>query len=225
MSEKTAARKAEKTGGFSRRQKLVLVGIIVLNLCLYGGVWLMSQKSDSGPTTETQAVVAAEQEPLGLRDAYKKALSTALGWQADAQLVGVTASWQVASGESLTLNRSSWAFQFYSPTAEKLSVVTADHSGANPGRMQPINRAPEAVMPDLDLDSDELLLTFLGVGGQDFVNNHPQANIHLQLKAEPTGRALWYVTAVDPVVRQSMMVAIDAHSREVVLREANAGGG
>jgi hypothetical protein len=76
-------------------------------------------------------------------------------------------------------------------------------------------------VPDWSLDSDTLLLSFLGYGGQEFMNAHPSANVHLQLTAKDGGRATWFVTAVDPVARQSLTVGLDAHSREVVFSEIN----
>jgi hypothetical protein len=80
-------------------------------------------------------------------------------------------------------------------------------------------------VPDWDLGSDELLLTFLSLGGREFISHHPRANVHLQLKGEDGRQAVWYVTAVDPVVSESLTVGIDAISRQVVVSDGSTGGG
>jgi len=69
-----------------------------------------------------------------------------------------------------------------------------------------------------------LILTFMGHGGQDFMAFHPGANVHVQLKGEGENRPIWYVSAVDPVARQSLIIGIDAFSREVVFSSNTKGG-
>lgn len=223
MSELTETESPKSKPRLSRQQKWVLVGILVINLCLYGTVWYLSQ--GSGSNESATVFTATVSEPLALRPAYRQALALALNWQPDAQVCSAMTSWQVASGNSLTLGRSAWAFQFYSPAQRQIQTITVDHGGAGLGRMQAAKTAPQQVMPDWDLESQELLLTFLGYGGQEFLDAHPSANMHLQLKADGTERSVWYVTAVDPGTRQTLTIVIDARSREVVSGEANRGGG
>jgi hypothetical protein len=196
--------------GFSRRQKLMLLGVVVINLCLYGMVFLM--RGQGGPArNEPWSVVG---KPLELQAAYEQAL--ALSWQSDAQLVGATTSWQLAAGDRLTLHRPAWSFSFYSPAARQVQTVIVDQHGAQAGHRQSVSVAPQRAAPDWRLDSDDLLLTFLSYGGEDFISAHPSANVHLQLKGEETGRSTWYIIAVDPVARQSLIVGVDARSREIV---------
>ncbi len=74
------------------------------------------------------------------------------------------------------------------------------------------------------MDSKELLLTFLSYGGEAFLSTHPGANIHLQLKTDETGRSIWSITAIDPIQRESLLVRIDARTRQVVQTENSDGG-
>jgi hypothetical protein len=204
----------------NRWRKLMLLGIVVVNLCLYGAVFLMSKQV--WPSKSAPELTAGQ--ALELPAAYEQAQALALSWQPDAQLTGATTSWQLAAGDRLTLNRSAWSFSFYSPATRQIQVVTVDQNGAQAGRRQSVAIAPQHVKPDWSLGSDSMLLTFLSYGGQDFIGAHPAANVHLQLKGE-AGRSIWYITAVDPASRQSLMVGIDAHSRQVVLSKVDKGGG
>ena len=195
-----------------RWQKLMLMGILVVNLCLYGMVFVWARAGRSS----SKAPQLTAGESLELSDAHRQSLALALSWQPDAQLVGATASWQLAAGERLTLGRPAWSFSFYSPSTRQIQVVTVDQSGAQAGPRQRVDTAPQHVSLDWSLDGDDLLLTFLSHGGKEFIGAHPKANIHLQLKGENKVRSTWYVIAVDPAARQSLIVGIDALSRQVV---------
>jgi hypothetical protein len=198
--------------GFSRQQKLMIAGVFIINLCLYGGMFLLA----NGVSANTSAKLAVGQK-LELQAAHAQALAVALSWQPDAELVGATTSWQLAGGDRLTLHRPAWSFSFYSPAARQVQVVTVDQQGAQAGPQQTVDIPPQRAGLDWHLDSDDLLLTFLSYGGQAFINAHPNANVHVQLKGEGIGRSVWYITAVDPVARQSLFVGVDALSRQVVL--------
>jgi hypothetical protein len=64
----------------------------------------------------------------------------------------------------------------------------------------------------------------MGHGGETFLAAHPDANIHAHLVADGPGGALWTLTAVEPVTGQSLMVGVDAHTRQVVFSTPNTGG-
>jgi hypothetical protein len=210
----------QQTGqGFSRWQKLLLVGLVVVNLGLYGMVFLLTRGTSPAP----DAPKLTMGESLDLPTAHKQSLALALGLLPDAQLVGATGSWQLASGDRLTWQRPAWSFSFYSPSTRWLQVVTVDQRGAQAGPRQRVDVAPQHAMLDWNLESDDLLLTFLSHGGEEFIGAHPGANIHMQLKGEDTARSIWYIAAVDPVARQSFVVGVDALSRQVV--QVNEGGG
>ena len=217
MSEVRTNQNPESKALLSRKQVLILLGMVLINLCIYSGMWFVNRRGQA--VTDSTSVTVGE--ALALRTAYKEALALALDWQADAQLSGVMASWQLASGDRLTLSQSAWSFQFFAPVAQQVLMVSVDQRGAQAGPRQAVFTAPQRLVPDWGLDSDTLLLSFLGYGGQDFMNAHPSANVHLQLTAQEGGRATWFVTAVDPLARQSLTVGLDAHSREVVFSEIN----
>jgi hypothetical protein len=197
-------------------KRLLFIIVIVVNVGLYGAIYVLSQQWDSA--RDAPRVMAAEQT-LTLGAAYRQALALALGWQPDVQLSGATTTWSLANGDRLTLSRSTWSFSFYSPAARQIQVVTVDKAGAQAGRRRSVSAVPQPVNSDWNLDSDDLLLTFLSYGGQAFLGDHPGANVHVWLEAAEDGRSVWYMTAVDPVSRQSLFIGMDARSRQIVLGE------
>jgi hypothetical protein len=203
-------------------KRLLYIIIIIVNVGLYGAVYVLSQQWSA---TRDEPQVVASSQRLTLGAAYRQALALALGWQSDVQLSGATTTWALANGDRLTLSRPAWSFSFYSPAAQKIQVVTVDHSGAKAGRRRSVQSVPQPVSSDWDLDSDDLLLTFLSYGGQAFLGDHPGANVHVWLEAQADGRSVWYMTAVDPVTRQSLFIGMDARSREIVMSENSTGRG
>jgi hypothetical protein len=207
-SQKTKTRKR-----LNHRQKVLLLTLVAVNLCIYGAfaafiLWNQRGSVERSPTM-------ASGQHLELKAARDRARALAVGWQPDVQLVGVTTSWQMASGDRLTLYRPAWSFSFYSPAAGQMQIVAVDMDGALATRQVPVHAAPASVDSDWELDSDELILTFLASGGEDFVRTHSRVNIHFRL-AEDSGRSVWYLTGVDPVARQSLTVRVDALSRQII---------
>jgi hypothetical protein len=221
VSNESDTPKPGKKSFLSRRQVLLLLGLALINLCLYAGLVLLKIGTESADRPARQRGA----EPVELGVAHEQALALARRWQPDVELVGVTTSWQLASGDQLTLQRPAWSFSFYSSTAHQVQAIIVDQSGATHGPQRPVRQAPLSVAADWSLDSRDLLLMLLSYGGEAFMSAHPSANVHLQLKGDSAERSTWYITAVDAASRQSLTVGVDAQSRQVVLNETNAGGG
>jgi hypothetical protein len=194
--------------------------LLIINVGILVGMWALSEQ----PMPADYSAELTTGHEMELREAYKQALNAALGWQSDVQIVGVTTSWRLSDGDTLSLNRPVWSFDFYSPSAGLLQLVTMDKWVAGFGPQRPASVVPQPVTPDWDLNSDELLLLFLSYGGEAFMKTHPGANIHLQLKADETGRPVWAITAIDPVLRESLLVRVDARTRRIVPSETADGG-
>lgn len=205
-------------GGRKRLNTLVIVVLVALNLIIYGGIFVMSKRSGGNSPKPTSL------PPVKLYDTYVQSLTVAKAWQQDAYLTSVTRSWQLSKGEQLTLYRPTWAFGFYSPTTGQIQSVSVNRSGAQSGRTQTTTNVPRHAQADWALDSDDLLLTFLSYGGQDFINKHPSLNLHLQLKGQDNGSSVWYFTAVDPISRETFVIGIDAQTHQVISGKDDQGG-
>ena len=154
MSDSNTIQESRTKQRFSRQQQLILLGLIGVNLCVFGAMWLMTQ--GSGTVSSPPTLIAGEK--LELQEAYEQALALAMGWQADVQVIGATTSWQLAAGDAFTLYRPAWSFSFYSPTARRVQIVTVDHGGAQAGPEQPSVTAPQCVAVDWSMGSDDLVL-------------------------------------------------------------------
>lgn len=202
---------------FGRRHILILMGLSIGVLGVYGvlGAVMMSQHQVPAPQVQ---IAATSDSSLKLSAAHQQAQALATGWQADAQVIGVASSWRLASGEQLTLHRPAWSFSFYSPAAQQVQVVTVNQTGAEATRQTLVRSALPAVQADWNVDSSELLFTFMAYGGEEFIKGHSLVNIHVQLRQQDDGRSVWYMTAIDPELRQSLTVGIDALSRQVIVQ-------
>jgi hypothetical protein len=197
-----------------RRQKVFLVGLVAVNLLIYGALamFFLGQRR----TPRRVRPDATTGGKLELQVAYEKAEKSASRWQPDAQLVGVTTWWHLSGNDALTLYRPAWSFSFYSPATHEVQVVKVDREGAQAVRESRVGVAPAPVEADWAFDSNDLLLTFMAYGGEDFLGEHASANIHFRLSGQEGGRSIWYLSAIDPVSRQSFTLSVDALSREVV---------
>ena len=205
----------ETRQGLGRWTTWLLLGMVIINIILYGAAFILSKQSK--PTRSIPNTTASP--PFSLQEAYSKSYEAASSWQSDVYLVSVTTSWRLTPQDDLTLYRSIWTFSFYSPSAGKAQTITFDPQGAQAGGIRSVDKPPYRAEADWSLNSDDLLSIFLGYGREEFVVDHANVNIHLQLTGKEDGRSIWYMTAIDPVARQSLVVGIDANSREVVLSE------
>jgi hypothetical protein len=199
---------------FNRCQVAILVGLVVITLCVYGVVAVSLFGQERTPTRIITEPPKGSK--LELQPAREKAQALAWEWQPDAQLVSVVTWWQLTGDDRLTLYRPSWSFSFYSPAADQVQIVTVDQKSARAIRQISVSKAPVPVEADWSLDSDDLLLTFMAYGGEEFMREHPQVNLHFHLSGQDAERPTWYLSAIDPQARQSFMVSVDALSRQVV---------
>jgi len=209
------AEKAPAKKRFSRGQVNLLVTLVIVTLGVYGALTVSFARPKRVPTVIT--VEPAGDGRLDLGVAHEKAQAWAAGWQSDAQLVGAVTRWQLAGGDRLTPYRPSWSFSFYSPAAGQVQTITVDQAGAQPVRRVSVGKAPVPVEADWNLDSDDLLSTFMAQGGDEFIREHAHVNLHFRLSGQDAGRPIWYLSAIDPEARQSFVVGVDALSRQVVL--------
>ncbi len=199
------------------RQRTLVWALIALNLCVYGVLAFFFFSPRARPEPITPVIESDPQ--LTLQQAHDQAISLALQWQADAQLVGVSTSWQLAGGDRLTLYRPTWSFSFFSPAQQQMQWIVVDRQSSYVVRTWAARAADLPVKADWSMDSNDLLLTFLAAGGDDFLKSHSLVNIHMHLQQDPNqdqNRSIWSITALDPQKQQSFTLHIDAISRAIL---------
>lgn len=192
------------------KTRRVLIVLLVATLGVTGvmAVWAWTARpgavSPTVPAGPSPAVPTAE-------EALSLAQEAARGWQGDAQLVGVSASWSRARRETLLAGPTGWSFVFYSPAAGEVRYVGVDGGGATLGRQFPAPTPPET-LEGWRFPAADALLVFLASGGERYLRERPGAAVHIHLGAE-SGRAVWTVLAVEGT-QEPFFVCLDALTGE-----------
>ena len=203
-----------KGQGLTRTQVAVLALLVVVIAGVYALVVVYVRR---GRTKPAPPVVRTGSAPVPLPEAHDRAMGFALGWQADATLVGVTGGWDLNGPDAAASEQSEWVFRYYSPSAKALQIVLVAIEGTSALHQVPVHEAPLPVEADWQFLGGDMLLTFLAYGGEAFLADHAQASLRVQLSARESGRSIWYVSAIDAASGTSFQVQIDALSREVLI--------
>lgn len=192
------------------KTRRVLIVLLVATLGVTGAMalWAWTAGPDGG--SPTAPVVPSPRVPTA-EEALRPAKEAARGWQGDAQLVGVSASWSRARRETLLAGPTGWSFLFYSPAAGEIRYVGVDGGGAALGRQFPAPTPPET-LEGWQFPAADALLVFLASGGEQYLRERPGAAVHIHLGAE-SGRAVWTILAVEGA-QEPFVVRLDARTGE-----------
>ena len=122
----------------THRQRLILGSLILVVMALFAAliyVLLTAPIGTSASLSPPPETYSAPVAAVTARSAYAVAWETTQNWQKDAYLVSASTSWRNATVDMFR-EPVSWAFQFYSPSARQvqiLSVKTAGRRKAPPG--------------------------------------------------------------------------------------------
>lgn len=164
----------------------------------------------------THTVVFTQVTARGL---YPAAEGLARAWQADAQLVSLTATWR-GTAVNLVGQPTEWGFRFYSPSWRHYYLVTVTPDGQAQGieHARQVDLPPPVLPAEAwSVDSVEALATWLDYGGGAMLGAKPGIEVSAQLnvpaeEAEPT----WAVVGFDTASNDFLTVMIHADSGEVL---------
>lgn len=196
--------------GKKRVLLVLLLATLAVTLLLLLWAWTGGTGEPSGGPSvpflaSTAVLLPTAEEALG------PAREAAQGWQPDVRLVGVSASWNRASRETLLAGPKGWSFLFYSPTAGEIRYVGVGPEGAALGRQFPAPTPPET-LEGWQFPAADVLLVFLASGGERYLRERPAAAVHIRLEAE-SGQAIWTVLAVEGD-KEPFVLRIDAVTGE-----------
>ncbi len=142
--------------------------------------------------------------------ALRLAAASATQWQADARPVAV-------SGQRLAVGRQpeaevEWAFQFFSPSTQRLALIVVDGGAA---RLVRESLSPYVVTTfaadELRVDSDQAWQTWWNRGGGSVVARRPDVDVLMQVRVpDAGGHPLWTVAGVVAGTNSAFVVQIDA---------------
>ncbi len=133
---------------------------------------------------------------VGLAEAHVRAQERAAGWANDAYLVRVEAAWYLTPGQAATSNPPvAWAFTYFSPAGSSLAGVVIDDDSTLWVPPFEIPMVPTPLGGELPPHGVETAwLSFRAAGGDDFVQQHPEAQVTFRLQ-QHEGQPTWAVSA------------------------------
>lgn len=186
---------------------LGLILLFVVGLLFYG--------RSGGPAAPSPGTV-----PTGFgttaRQALAPAAELAAQWQDDAQLAVVSRNWP-AAGTRLT-GGSEWAFQFFSPSTQRLALITVADDAARMTResLSPY-LLPTFSAEEWQVDSDQALQVWWERGGSTLLAHRPDADLAIQLRVpEGGGRHPTWTVAGFAGTDSVITVAVDGTNGAVV---------
>lgn len=208
-------------------RKTQVVVIVILSLLVVGvyvalGGLFLARKGSF--TTRKSYITYPDPgvQRVSARQAYAQAVALAQSWQADAQLVGARASFR-REKPGVVGGGQTWSFQFFSPSTSQLYLlpVQGEQALAEAAVARPVRAELTFVeVSQWQVDSEEALLLFLSHGGEEFLSQHPEAVINLQLvPPKKDGELIWLASGVSQAGQAVFFVQINAQTGSVIPQE------
>jgi hypothetical protein len=161
---------------------LLLLGLSLILLAVVGA--LVYDRS-TGPAALPPAAGLADSH-VTARQAFAPAAEFARQWREDARLVGVSGRWSAVGTQPGS--QVEWAFQFFSPSIQRLALITVAGEGARMVR-ESVSPYPVPTFSTQEwrVDSDQALWTWWDRGGEDLVARRPDADLAMQLRMPQQG--------------------------------------
>ena len=192
------------------RARLLLWGLAGVVVVVYGalGFYVFQSRRPAASSPETAFTA---------QTAYPLAEGAAKDWRDDAYLLSATAAWSQATEKGLREGKTSWAFYFLSPLARQIRVFSVTAEGVAGTRTMDALSVPSGIDPSRwQVDNPEVIRLFLEQGGQGFMEQHPDASLHLRLAADEDGRLVWMASSLSSGSKENLSVKIDAQTGEVI---------
>jgi hypothetical protein len=186
---------------------LLLLGLSLILLAVVGA---LVYDRLAGPAALPPAAGLADSR-VTARRAFAPAAEFAQQWREDARLAGVSGRWSAVGTQPG--GQVEWAFQFFSPSIQRLALITVAGKGA---RMVRESLSPYPVptfsTQEWRVDSDQALWTWWDRGGEDLVARRPDADLAMQLRMpqQGGGQPLWTVIGSAAGMETVFAVAVNA---------------
>jgi len=183
-----------------------LILLIVVGVLLY----------DWWPRRDILPPAAEPASGVTAREALAPAAELAAQWQEDARLAVVSGRWsgvEMQQGDDVE-----WAFQFFSPSTQRLALVLVSGGAARMVRdsLSPY-RVPTFSTGEWRVDSDQALRAWWDSGGSTVVARRPDVELAMQLRVPDEGDdPVWTVAGVFFEQESAFVVVVNATSGVLV---------
>jgi len=192
------------------RANLLLWGLAGVVVVVYGALGYYVFQS-------RRPVASSPETAFTAQIAYPLAEGAAKEWRDDAYLLSATAAWSQNTEKGLREGKTSWAFYFLSPLARQIRVFSVTPEEVAGTRTMDALSIPSGIdLSRWQVDSPEVIRLFLKGGGQGFLDQHPDASLHLRLAADEEGRLVWMASSLSSGSTESLSVVIDTQTGEVI---------
>ena len=190
---------------------LLVLGLILLTVV---GVWFYAR------LIEPPAAPPMAGLPVGgitARAAFDPAAELAAQWQDDARLAAVSCQWPEVGMQQR--DDVEWAFQFFSPSIQRLALITVADGAARVVRdsLSPYEMSTFSAEA-WRVDSDQALRTWWDNGGRTLVERRPDATLAIQLRPPDESGAdpVWTVIGLVFGTESTFTVAVNASSGALI---------
>ena len=185
---------------------LLALGLIVL--AVVGALLLYDRLVGSAAPTPAASVSGGQ---VTARQAFDPAAGLARQWQEDARLAAVSGYWPAVGMQPG--GQVEWAFQFFSPSTQRLALVTVAGGTARMVResVSPYT-VPTFPAEEWRVDSDRVLQAWWKRGGETLVARRPDVDVVMQLRMpdEGVGQPVWTVVGSVPGTETAFAVVVNA---------------
>jgi hypothetical protein len=191
---------------------VVALGIVTIVILFWpsGGLTTPSLSAAVPTVAPTYTVEYTQVTARGL---YPQAEAAARAWQADVQLASVATSWP-QTAVNLLGNPNTWTFRFYSPSQNRLYLVSVTPDGQVTGTPHFRTQTYPPVAIDFEawsIDAPDALAAWLDNGGGSFLGQRPGIEVMAQLSTNETGGGpVWTVVGLGETSDEYWVVLVDA---------------
>jgi hypothetical protein len=191
--------------------KYVLVGLLLLIVVTYGilGLLIVTLRGRGAPVGPG----------FTAKEAYPSALAEARAWQPDCELISANASWRGLQPDELVEDEDvSWGFTFFSPSTRSVGifgVTSHDAERVDSRDASPSTKTIETAL--WQVDSPQVLTTFLNEGGRELLAQDPGATVSLRLgPGEGDGTMTWSAIGIGSDKANTIAIQVDPASGQIL---------
>ncbi len=181
---------------------------VVVMLLLYD--WLIR------PTSSPPAVGLAV-SGVTAQESFDPAIKLAAQWQKDAHLAAVSGQWSKVGLQQR--DEIEWAFQFFSPSTQRMALVTVTGETARLVResLSPYKMSTFSIK-EWRVDSDQALQTWWASGGSTLVKQRPDTTLVMQLRISEgdDDAPVWMMSGFVSGMENALTVMVNASDGALV---------
>ena len=191
--------------------RYLVIGLLLVVVVTYGILAVLVLNLRGRGSGGAPGFTAKEAHPAALREAR--------AWQEDCQLVSLNASWRGADAELLVEDEEvNWSVAYFSPRTRSLGIFAVTSRAAQLVDTRDVSPNTRTIEADSwQVDSPQVLASFLNQGGRDLLAQDPGATVSLRLgPGEAEDSMTWLAIGISSDKKTTVTVQVDPASGQVL---------